>query len=151
MKYWLFKTEESCFSISDLQKQKRTSWDGVRNFQVRNMIRDEMEIGDKVIFYHSSCAIPAAVGVAKIVKAGYPDHTALDTGAEHPDPRSTKENPIWYMVDIAFVSQFKIPVTLSAMRHLPALKEMKLLEKGSRLSITPLSKKHFDIIVKAGA
>ncbi|PIT91228.1 EVE domain-containing protein [Candidatus Kaiserbacteria bacterium CG10_big_fil_rev_8_21_14_0_10_49_17] len=150
MNYWLFKSEPDCFSLQDLKKKKTEHWDGVRNYQARNFLRDEIEKGDMVIFYHSSCAEPSAAGVAKVVRSGYPDFTAWDPHSEHPDPKSTKENPRWYMVDVQFEREFKNPVTLREMRTMAGLEGMQLLAQGNRLSVMPISKQHFEIIVKAG-
>lgn len=150
MNYWLFKSEPSCFSIDDLKKKKQEHWDGVRNYQARNMLRDEIKKGDKVIFYHSSCKIPSAVGIAEVVKEGYPDFTAWDVKSEHPDPKSTKESPIWYMVDIAFKKKLKTPLSLHQMRTIAELQDMRLLQKGNRLSLFPISKSHFDLINELG-
>lgn len=149
-RYWLFKSEPDCFSIDDLRKKKRAPWDGVRNFQVRNFLRDDMKKGDQAIFYHSSCKVPGAVGTMEIVKEGYPDHTAWDTKSEHPDSRSTKEKPLWYMVDVAYRSSFANVVPLRVMHEMEVLHKTPLLERGNRLSIVPLSKKQFDAIVSAG-
>lgn len=150
MNYWLFKSEPTSFSIDDLKKVQSEHWDGVRNYQARNMLCDEVRVGDMVIFYHSSCAVPAAVGVATVVRAGYPDHTAWDPSSEHPDLKSTPEKPLWYMVDIKFKKKFKAPVPLSDMRTMPELRDMRLLARGNRLSLFPISKKHFDVIVEYG-
>lgn len=148
--HWIFKTEPDCYSIDDLRKKGRGTWDGVRNFQARNFIRDDMKKGDKIIFYHSSCAIPAAVGVAEIVKEGYPDDTALDPKSEHPDPRHTRARPLWYVVDIKFLKKFKNPVALSDMHRIPELRGMRLLARGNRLSVFPIDEKQFKYIVKIG-
>lgn len=148
MGYWLFKSEPGCFGIDDLKQKKIAPWDGVRNYQVRNMLRDEIKKGDHVVFYHSSCKEPGAVGLATVAREGYPDHTAWDPSSEHPDPKSTPENPRWYMVDVAYKKTFPRLVSLKEMRTIPALATMLLLAPGSRLSITPLTKKHFDTILK---
>jgi predicted RNA-binding protein with PUA-like domain len=132
-------------------RDKREHWDGVRNYQARNMLRDDIKKGDMVIFYHSSCKVPAAVGVAEVVKEGYPDFTAWDPQSEHPDPKSTQEKPLWYMVDIAFKKKFKNPATLSEMRTISKLSDMRLLQRGNRLSLFPISKKHFDTLVELGS
>lgn len=150
MNYWLFKTEPGCFSIDDLKKSGVEHWDGIRNYQARNMLRDDIKKGDKVIFYHSSCKVPAAVGAAAVVKEGYPDFTAWDKKSEHPDEKSTPEKPIWYMVDIAFKKKFKKEISLQDMRTMPELADMRLLQTGNRLSLFPISKKHFETITKLG-
>ena len=150
MNYWLFKTEPTSFGIDDLKKQKRTHWDGVRNYQARNMLRDEVRKGDLVIFYHSSCDVPAAVGIAEVVKSGYPDFTAQDKTSEHPDPKSTKESPIWYMVDIAFKKKFTNPISLQDMRTISEFSDMRLLQRGNRLSLFPVSQKHYQLLCELG-
>ncbi|PCI30675.1 EVE domain-containing protein [Candidatus Kaiserbacteria bacterium] len=150
MNYWLFKSEPNAYSIDDLKKDKVEHWDGIRNYQARNMLRDDVKKGDVVLFYHSSCKIPGAVGVATVVTEGYPDHTSWDPKSEHPDLKSTAEKPIWYMVDLKFKSKFKEIVTLQSMREMPKLEGMRLLQRGNRLSLFPISKKHFDTIVKLG-
>ncbi|NLV96536.1 MAG: EVE domain-containing protein [Desulfovibrionales bacterium] len=148
MKYWLMKTEPGCFSIDDLMAapQQQTSWDGVRNYQARNFMRDEMEIGDLVLFYHSVTK-PSVVGIAKVVRESYPDHSAWDPLDQHYDPRSTPEKPLWFMVDIQFVEKFAQPLSLAVLRGIPGLEGMELLRKGSRLSVMPVTKKHFDLIL----
>ncbi len=122
---------------------------GVRNFQARNFLRDQIAVGDMVIFYHSVTA-PSAVGVARVVRAGYPDATAWEPEDEHFDPRSSPEKPLWFAVDVRFVKKFARPVPLKAMRMVPALLGMELLRKGSRLSVMPVSKEEFDIIGRMG-
>jgi predicted RNA-binding protein with PUA-like domain len=153
-KYWLLKTEPESFSIQDLAKKpKQTScWDGVRNYQARNFLRDEMRLGDRVLMYHSSTAVPAVVGTAKIVREAYPDPTAWDKKDDHYDPGSNPDNPRWFMVDIQLEQIFKEPLALEKLRGVPALKDMELLRKGSRLSVQPVRKAEFDAILKlAGA
>ena len=147
--YWLMKSEPDEFSITDLKnKPSQTEhWDGVRNYQARNFMRDKMKINDRVLFYHSGVK-PSVVGTARIVKTGYPDFTAWDPKNKHFDPKSTPENPIWYMVDIRFVSQFAEPIPLARLRTVPGLENMMLLRKGMRLSIQPVTAKEFDIIAK---
>ena len=129
MTYWLLKSEPDCFSIDDLStRPKQTSaWDGVRNYQARNMMRDEMKVGDLGFFYHSSCTPPGIVGVVEIVKAGYPDHTAWDLDSDHYDPKSTKQKPLWYMVDVKLVKKFKQMITLDELKQHSALKNMIIL------------------------
>lgn len=146
MNYWLFKSEPNCYSINDLERDKVQAWDGVRNYQARNMLRDEIKKGDKILFYHSSCAEPAVVGLCEIVKEGYPDATAFDPTSEHPDLKSDPENPRWFMVDLKFEAKFKTPVSLSQMKEMHEFSGMKLLQKGNRLSLFPIEKKHFDLI-----
>lgn len=141
MNYWLFKSEPECFSIDTLStRPKQTScWDGVRNYQVRNMLRDEIKIGDLAFFYHSSCTPPGVAGVVEVVKNGYPDHTAWDLESDHYDPKSTAENPRWYMVDVKLVKKFPRLITLEEIKKHPKLKNMLINRKGNRLSITSVT------------
>ena len=152
MKYWLFKSEPSEFSIQDLAKAKRktTFWDGVRNYQARNFLRDEIKIGDRVLYYHSNADPSAVVGVAKVVREGYPDPTAWDPNDKHYDEKSSADNPRWFMVDIQLETIFKRPLPLPELREIKSLKNMELLRKGSRLSVQPVRKSEFDRIVKLG-
>ena len=149
-RYWLFKSEPSAYSYDDLQRDGRAEWDGVRNFQVRNWLRDEIKEGDGVLFYHSSTSPMGVVGTARVVRDGYPDHTAWDPNSEHPDPKSTPEKPIWYMVDIAPEKRFERIVTLDEMKGQPALQEMAALKRGNRFSITPVTNEEFDTVVGLG-
>ena len=152
--YWLLKTEPESFSIHDLEKapKRTTCWDGVRNYQARNFMRDQMKIGDRVLFYHSSTEEPAIVGTATVVRESYPDHTAWDKKDHHYDPASTPANPRWFMVDIRLDQIFKQPLTLARLHEIPPLKDMELLRKGSRLSVQPVRKAEFDAVLKlAGA
>lgn len=148
--YWLLKSEPDCFSIDDLAAapKRTTYWSGVRNFQARNFLRDAMRPGDRVLYYHSSADPPAIVGLATIVRPGYPDFTAEDPQDDHYDPKQTKSNPIWYMVDVRFDEKFSRPLPIGELREVPALKEMELLRKGSRLSVQPVRKAEFDAVVK---
>lgn len=152
MNYWLLKSEPGCYSINDLaaEPEQTTCWSGVRNFQARNFLRDQMAEGDMAVFYHSG-ANPSAVGTARIVRAGYPDETAWDPGDSHFDPKSTPEKPLWFAVDVRFVSKFATPVPLGAMRQVAALNGMELLRKGSRLSVMPVTKEEFDLVCEMGA
>jgi predicted RNA-binding protein with PUA-like domain len=148
--YWLVKTEPECFSIQDLAKcpRKTTYWDGVRNYQARNFMRDSMQVGDGVLFYHSNAEPPAVVGTAVVTSEAYPDFTAWDANNQHYDPKSTKENPVWQMVDIRLDEIFAEPLSLESLRKVPALKDMELLRKGSRLSVQPVRKTEFEAILK---
>jgi predicted RNA-binding protein with PUA-like domain len=141
MQYWLMKSEPSCFSLDDLinSPRKTTHWDGVRNFQARNFMRDQMKIGDGILFYHSNCVPPAIVGTAEVVSEAYPDFTAFDPESEHPDPTSSPEHPKWFMVDIQFREKFKHAISLEALRQYAELASMILLRKGNRLSVLPVS------------
>ena len=150
MKYWLFKSEPDTFSIDALAAMPRrtTHWDGVRNYQARNMMRDEMRRGDLGFFYHSSCAEPGIVGTVKVVKQGYPDHTAFDAGSKYFDADSDPSAPRWYMVDLQLVRRFAQPVTLDQLRrHADGkLKDMLILRRGNRLSVTPVSEAEWQFI-----
>lgn len=149
MQYWLMKSEPDTFGINDLAKRPKQTepWDGVRNYQVRNWLRDEMKVGDLAFFYHSNCETPGIVGIMEIVKAGYPDSTAFDPNSKYYDPKSTTENPRWYRVDVHLIEKFPKIISLSELRQHPALHDMRLLQKGSRLSITPISKKEWQLIL----
>ena len=150
--YWLVKSEPDVFSFDDLlaAPKKTTHWDGVRNFQARNTLRDKMKKGDLVFFYHSSADPTAVVGVAEVAKEGYPDHTALDAKDPHFDPKSKAESPTWFMIDLKAVEAFKRPVTLAELRGTKGLEKMVLLQKGSRLSVQPVSEKEWEIIYSLG-
>lgn len=138
-RYWLFKSEPKAYSFDDLLLDGVAEWDGVRNFQARNLLRDEIQEGDKILFYHSNVEPRAIVGTATVVRSGYPDHTAWDPGSEHPDPKSTPEKPIWFMVDIMAAERFSSPITLETLKTTPGLAEMMLLRRGMRLSIQPVT------------
>lgn len=150
MRYWLFKSEPSTFSIDKLsQCPKQTEhWDGVRNYQVRNMLRNEMKKGDQGFFYHSSCAQPGITGLIEVVKEAYPDFTAWDATSDHYDAKSTAETPRWFMVDVKLVKKFSRFVSLSEMRNTPKLKHMQILRRGNRLSITPVTIAEWEMILK---
>ncbi|HEY9759376.1 MAG TPA: EVE domain-containing protein [Oculatellaceae cyanobacterium] len=149
MNYWLFKSEPSVFSIDDLASapKKTTFWDGVRNFQARNFLRDSIKLGDQVFFYHSNSEPSAIAGIAEVVKAGYPDFTAFDPEDPHYDPKSKKDNPTWYMVDVKFKEKFDRPLDLNELKTVSALKNMALLQKGSRLSIQPVTEAEWKSVV----
>lgn len=145
MNYWLIKSDPDSFSMDDLARAPRrtTSWDGVRNFQARNMLRDEMRRGDQAFFYHSNCAQPAIVGIVEVTRGGYVDVTAFDPRDHHYDPRSTREKPLWYCVDVRLRRRFPQPVTLEQLRAQPALRSLMILRRGNRLSVTPVSAQHW--------
>ncbi|HEY9684622.1 MAG TPA: EVE domain-containing protein [Oculatellaceae cyanobacterium] len=149
MNYWLFKSEPSVFSIDDLASapKKTTFWDGVRNFQARNFLRDSIKLGDQVFFYHSNSEPSAIAGIAEVVKEGYPDFTAFDPEDPHYDPKSKKDSPTWYMVDIKFKEKFDRPLDLNELKTVSALKNMALLQKGSRLSIQPVTEAEWKSVV----
>ena len=150
MKYWLMKVEPSAYSIDRLEKDGSTSWEGVRNFQARNFIRDEMKKGDKVLFYASNADPSGVAGVAEISREAYPDKFATKKGPQYFDPKATADNPIWYMVDIAFVEKFPNIVPLDTLKETRGLENMGVIRKGNRLSIQPVTKQEFDIVVKLG-
>ncbi|MFN2397054.1 MAG: EVE domain-containing protein [Gemmatimonadaceae bacterium] len=150
--YWLVKSEPESFSFEDLWRAPRrtTQWDGVRNYQARNLLRDQMKKGDPVFFYHSNGKPPTIAGVAEVAKEGYPDPTAFDPRSAHFDGGSDPNSPRWYMVDLRATHRFKRPVTLPELRNTPGLGEMVLLRKGSRLSVQPVTRAEWDIIYKLG-
>jgi predicted RNA-binding protein with PUA-like domain len=150
MNYWLMKSEPGCYSIDDLRRDGSTFWDGVRNYQARNMMRDQIKKGDQVLFYHSNATPPGIVGIAKVVKEGYPDHTAFDPDSDHPDLATTPDDPRWYMVDIAFVKKFDHLIALNELKQHPELSDMQLLKKGNRLSVMPVSADHWQTIMAMG-
>ena len=149
-KYWLFKSEPDVFSIDDLAKEpkKTTYWNGVRNYQARNFIRDEMKKGDMVLFYHSNTNPMAVAGICEIVKEAYPDYTAFDSNSEYFDPKSKKDSPAWFMVDIKLFEKFKKPVSLSDIKNNSKLKNIRLVQRGNRLSVFPIEKNEYIEILK---
>ncbi len=147
MNYWLMKSEPNEFSIDDLKRNKTEPWDGVRNYQARNMMRYQMKVGDQIFFYHSNCAEPGIVGIMKVCKTGYPDFTAFDPEDAHYDPKSDPDNPRWYMVDVRYGKKLKRTITLTELREHARLKDMQLLKRGNRLSVMPLNKKQWDYIL----
>lgn len=149
-RFWLVKSEPDVFSIVDLAaaRNQTTCWDGVRNFQARNTLRDDMKLGDLVLFYHSNAKPPGVVGVAKVVREGYPDHTAFDENDPHYDPKSKPESPTWYMVDLQFVEAFPDIVSLLELKSMSELSKMPLLQRGSRLSVQAVGANEFNAIVK---
>ncbi len=151
MNHWLLKSEPDSFSVDDLRQAPRqtAAWDGVRNFQARNMLRDSMKKGDQAFFYHSSCDVPGIAGIIGIVKEGYPDETAFDPKHHHYDPDSKPDAPRWYVVDVKLVRKFKRIITLDELRKHAAktLKDFVLLRRGNRLSVMPVSKKDWDFIL----
>ncbi|MEL7498950.1 MAG: EVE domain-containing protein [Planctomycetota bacterium] len=150
MKYWLMKSEPNVFSIDHLadSPKKTTHWDGVRNYQARNFMRDDMKKGDLVLFYHSNAKPPGIAGVAKVVKESYPDFTAFDPDDKHYDPKSKQDEPRWFMVDIKLVKKFKNLLALPDLKTMKALDGMVLLQKGSRLSVQPVTKKQYETVLK---
>ena len=151
-RYWLVKSDADSFSWDELWRSpaRTTFWDGVRNYQARNTLRDEMKKGDLVFFYHSSSDPNAIVGVCEVVREGYPDHTAFDPKSDHYDTKSNSADPTWYMVDLKAKEKFNRPVTLAELRGAPGLQKMPLLQKGSRLSVQPVSAKEWEIVYELG-
>jgi predicted RNA-binding protein with PUA-like domain len=145
MRYWLMKTEPDAYSIERLEKDGTTPWTGVRSFQARNNMM-EMKLGDLALFYHSSIAQPAAVGICKVVRTSYPDFTQFDRESEYFDGRARQDKPIWFMVDVAYVERFVNPVTLATMRAEPRLVAMPLLRRGQRLSVQPVMPHEWKIV-----
>lgn len=152
MKYWLFKSEPDVFSFEDLKNSpnRTTHWDGVRNYQARNFMRDEMHVGDPVLFYHSSADKIGVVGVTEVSRKAYPDHTSWDPDSDYYDPKTTPEHPRWYMVDITHKQDFKRMVTLDEIKQVPELQNMLLVKRGQRLSIQPVTKEEFEKICELG-
>lgn len=146
MNYWLMKSEPDVFSIDDLKKKKKSGWDGVRNYQARNYMRDDMKLGDLVLFYHSSCEIPGVAGLARVSKTSHPDPSQFDAKSEYYDPKATKEEPRWFMVEVEFVEKFDQVVTLATLKATKGLEKMPVVQKGSRLSINPVTEKEFKLI-----
>ena len=147
MKYWLMKNEPEDYSIDDLKKDKIEPWDGIRNYQVRNMIRDDMQKNDLAFFYHSNCEVPGIYGIMKIHKECYPDYTAFDKKKKYYDPKSSEDNPRWFMVDVKYVRKLKKAVTLKDLKSHSQLSKMKVVQRGNRLSITEVSPKDWNFIL----
>ena len=147
MKYWLMKSEPDVFSIDDLKRVRVEPWDGIRNYQARNFMRDGMRIGDQAFFYHSNCDEPGIVGIMKVASKPYPDHTQFEPDSRYHDPKSDPDNPRWILVDVRFVRKLKRTVTLAEMRREPELEGMRLLMRGNRLSVMPVDKPHWDHIL----
>lgn len=151
-RYWLVKSEPDVFSIQDLAAapDQSTHWDGVRNYQARNTMRDDMKKGDLVLFYHSNAKPPGVAGIAQIARESYPDHTAFDQSDAHYDPKSRPDSPTWFMVDIQFAEAFQEILSLPELKQIPELADMVLLQKGSRLSVQPVTAAQFTLIRKLG-
>jgi predicted RNA-binding protein with PUA-like domain len=149
MAYWLFKSEPTAYSFADLlaEPDRTTGWDGVRNYQARNYLRDQVKVGDGVLFYHSSADPPCIAGIAKVVRAGHPDPTAFDPAAVHYDPKSDRTNPTWYQVSIKAVRAIEPPLVLPTLSRIPELAGMELLRKGSRLSVQPVTPDQWETIL----
>ena len=147
MAQWLMKSEPDAYSIDDLERDGREMWDGIRNYQARNMMRDDMRIGDDVFFYHSNCKEPGIVGLAKVVSEPYPDPTQFDPESKYFDPKSSRDDPRWILVDVEFVRKLARTITLSELKEQPGLEGMILLRRGNRLSVMPVDEDHWDIIL----
>ena len=149
-RYWLFKTEPDCFSIDDLKagKNQTSSWDGVRNYQARNLLRDEIKKGDDILFYNSSAKPTGIAGLAVVSRDGYPDHTAWDPESEHFDPKSSPDNPIWFMVDVTFKSKLRETLPLSQLKQTPGLEKMMVTQRGARLSVQPVTAEEWKIVLR---
>jgi predicted RNA-binding protein with PUA-like domain len=149
-KYWLMKSEPGAYSIQDLEKDGETCWEGVRNYQARNLMRDELAVGDLALFHHSSANPPGVAGIARVSKNAYPDHYAFDIKSKYFDPKSKPENPAWMMVDVEFVETFDGVVSLADLKAEPELSEMVVIKRGMRLSIQPVTKQEFETVRKMG-
>ncbi len=143
MAYWLMKSEPDAYSIDDLERDGREPWDGIRNYQARNMMRDEMKIGDEVFFYHSNCKEPGIVGIMKVASAPYPDPTQFDRDSKYYDPKSSEDDPRWILVDVEFVRKLDRTITLSEIKKASGLDGLILTRKGNRLSVMPIDRKHW--------
>ena len=148
--YWLMKCEPAAYTIDDLARDGHTSWEGVRNYQARNLMRDEIKVGDGVLFYASNANPSGVTGLAKVSREGHPDHYAWKKGHKYFDNRSTELKPVWYMVEIAFVERFKETVSLATLKARKGLKQMMVTRKGSRLSVQPVLKAEYDIVAGLG-
>lgn len=149
-RYWLMKCEPAAYTIEDLERDGETSWEGVRNYQARNFMRDEMRVGDGVLFYASNADPSGVTGLATITRAGYPDSFAWRKGHKYFDPDTKKDSPTWYMVDIGFVERFPGVVSLDTLKTTRGLEKMMVIRKGSRLSVQPVTKSEYDIVVRLG-
>lgn len=149
-RYWLMKCEPAAYTIDDLARDGETSWEGVRNYQARNFMRDEMQVGDGVLFYASNAEPSGVTGLATITRAGYPDSFAWRKGHKYFDPETKKDAPTWYMVDIGFVERFPGTVPLETLKHTNGLEQMMVIRKGSRLSVQPVTRSEYDIVVRLG-
>ncbi|MGI9303244.1 MAG: EVE domain-containing protein [Gammaproteobacteria bacterium] len=148
MQYWLMKSEPDVYGIDDLKREKVDHWDGIRNYQVRNMIRDQMKKGDNAFFYHSSCEVPGIAGIMTIASEPYPDHTAFDRQQKYFDPKSDRDKPRWYMIDVRFKRKLKRVIPLVELKERAELSEMPLVRRGNRLSVTPVTEKQWQLILK---
>ena len=147
---WLMKCEPDAYSIDDLERDRRASWEGVRNYQARNFMRDEMQVGDKVLFYASNAEPSGVTGLAEVVRDGYPDHTAWTAGHTYFDAGSSADEPRWFMVDIGFVARFAATISLDTLKQTAGLEDMMVTKKGSRLSVQPVTRAEYEIVRKLG-
>ena len=147
MAYWLMKSEPDVYGIDDLKRDKVEPWDGIRNYQVRNMFRDQMKVGDLAFFYHSNCKPPAVVGIMTIASEAYPDHTQFDPKSRYYDAKSDKENPRWLLVDVKYKRKLKREITLQELKEHKQLQNFRLNQRGNRLSVIPVEKKEWDLIL----
>lgn len=147
MNHWLMKSEPETFSIDDLKRNKQEPWDGVRNYQARNFMRDGMRPGDKVFFYHSNCAVPGIVGIAQVATDAYPDPTQFDPNSDYFDSASTRDKPRWMLVDVKFIKKLKRTISLEELKNDPVLDGMPLVRKGNRLSVMPVDAAHWKYIL----
>lgn len=147
MAHWLMKSEPDVYGIDDLKRDRRECWDGVRNYQVRNMMRDDMRKGDFAFFYHSNCAEPGIVGIMRIAREAYPDHTQFDPKSKYYDPKSDSQEPRWLMVDVAYKRKLKRTITLAELKACPELADLPLVRRGNRLSVMPVSEADCEFIL----
>jgi predicted RNA-binding protein with PUA-like domain len=150
MNYWLMKCEPAAYTIDDLKRDRTTTWEGVRNFQARNFLRDEFRVGDPVLFYASNAEPSGVTGLAEVARAGYPDPTQFRKGHKYFDPKAKKDNPSWYLVDLRFVEKFPETISLETLKETAGLEDMVVVQRGSRLSVQPVTKREYDIVVRLG-
>ncbi len=148
MQYWLMKSEPEVYGIDHLKRDGETAWEGVRNYQARNSMMNDMRIGDQVLFYHSNAEPPGVAGLASVCSAAHPDMSGFNKKSDHFEPKATKDKPIWFCVDVKFVKKFSKVISLEEIRKNPKLQTMRILQKGSRLSITPVSKQEFEEVLR---
>jgi predicted RNA-binding protein with PUA-like domain len=149
-RYWLMKSEPDVYSIADLERDGVTPWEGVRNYQARNFMRDDMRVGDAVLFYHSNASPSGVAGVARVARKAYPDGTAFDPDSEYYDPKSTADNPRWFLVDVGFVKKFAAVIPLAVLKDTTGLEDMLVTQKGSRLSVQPVTPDEWRIVTALG-
>ena len=150
MNYWLMKCEPSAYTIEDLERDGVTRWEGVRNYRARNLLRDQIKVGDRVLFYASNAEPSGVTGIAEVARAGYPDPTQFQKSHHYYDPKASKDRPLWYMVDLRFVEKFPGTVPLSTLKATKGLEKMMVTQRGARLSVQPVTREQFDIVVRLG-